>query len=52
MPIDCKFNNELNEVWHSSFSPIFALYQPKNLVFRVENMGSDRSKSEAVFNLT
>jgi len=29
MPMDGELNNELNEVWHSAFGPLFSLRQPK-----------------------
>jgi len=33
MPIYWKLNDELDEVWHSSFGLIFLLWQPKNGIF-------------------
>jgi len=37
MPIDWKFNYELNEVWHSLFWLHFAIWRRKNWYFLCKN---------------
>jgi len=47
MPIDWKLNDELDELWHSSFWLLFLLWQPKYAIFRAKKWASDfRQKHE------
>jgi len=41
MKMDWKLNNELIEVWHSSFRLIFLLWHPRNRNFCSEKIASD-----------
>jgi len=44
MPMDWKLNYEFNEVWHSSFGPIFLLWHPKHWFFKSKKKDSDFSQ--------
>jgi len=41
--MDWKLINELNEVWHSAFWPLYSLLQPIHWFFRGKKWDSDFS---------